>query len=110
MSKTVLRIAAGVVMAAVAGATLAAEPPRLAEGVKPQAGYEAPPTRYVVANPTPIYSDTSPYSTPTGNLDRVGQPVEALAKVQGWDWVLVGRNGVGVGYAPISLLKPAGTP
>jgi hypothetical protein len=94
--------------AASAQAPASAAAPRLADGVKRQAGYEAPPRRYVLATPTPIFTDTSPYSMPNGSLDQVGQPVEALAKVQGWEWILVGRNGVGVGYVPISLLTTTG--
>jgi len=36
-----------------------------------------------------------------------GDRVEALAKVKGYDWILVGKGGVGVGYVAISMLSPA---
>jgi hypothetical protein len=42
----------------------------------------------------------------TGELKR-GKCVEALAKVKGYDWFLVGKNGVGLGYVAISMLSSA---
>ena len=81
--------------------------PKLAPGVKAQAGYEASSERLVVANPTPIYSDIMSSSAQTGQLDRVGEPVNVLAKVKDWDWVLVGRDGTGIGYVPTDLLMSA---
>src|SRR5262252_2876124 len=80
-----------------------AENIRLADDVVPAPfGYESVTTRYVVAEPTPIY--VSPYVFPgtinNTNLPR-GAAVEVLAKVKDYDWVLVGRNGVGIGYLPI---------
>ncbi len=89
------------------GTPLAAAP-RLAPGVKPQAGYEAPTERLMVANPTPIFSDLDHTSAQTGRLDTVGAPVTVLAKVKGYDWLLVGKDGVGIGYVPRSLLTPRG--
>jgi len=32
--------------------------------------------------------------------------VDALAKAKDFDWILVGRNRVGVGYVPIERLTP----
>ena len=84
--------------------------PKLAQGVKPQAGYEQITERLVVANPTPIYSDILVTSPTTGELDKVGEPVNAIAKVKDWDWVLVGRDGVGIGYVSRDLLTTAKTP
>lgn len=81
--------------------------PRLAANVKPPpAPLVRPAERLVVANPTPIFSDLSETSTATGHLDRVGQPVQTIAEVKGWDWLLVGKDGVGIGYVPRSLLMP----
>jgi hypothetical protein len=80
--------------------------PKLAEGVKPQPAYESVSERLLVANPTPIFSDISPYSSPVGQLEKIGQPVDAIAQVKDWDWILVGRNGVGVGYVARDLLMP----
>jgi hypothetical protein len=97
---------------AIAGAAWAADIPadsvKLAPGVvRAMEGYESVTTTYVGANPTDIYSDHYFYNTKvTGALKR-GDKVDVLAKVKGWDWVLVGRNGTGVGYVAISMLSPA---
>jgi hypothetical protein len=66
-----------------------------------------PATTYIVANSTNVYSDHSLYDTTvTGELKR-GDHVEVLAKVKGWEWVLVGKDGTGIGYVSISMLSPA---
>jgi hypothetical protein len=78
----------------------------VAPGVVAASGYETPATSYIVANTTRIYSDLAVYGTNvTGELKR-GEKVEALAKVKGWEWLLVGRQGTGIGYVPISMLAP----
>jgi hypothetical protein len=81
---------------------------KLAPGVaKAAEGYEMPATTYIVANSTNVYSDHSLYDTTvTGELKR-GDHVEVLAKVKGWEWVLVGKDGTGIGYVSISMLSPA---
>jgi hypothetical protein len=77
------------------------------EVIKASEGYETPPANYVVANPTSIYSDHSFFNTQIkGELKR-GEKVEGLAKVKGWDWLLVGKGGTGIGYVSISMLAPA---
>src|ERR1043165_9957781 len=69
--------------------------------------YEAPATTYIVANGTNDYSDHSFTGTQvTGELKR-GDHIDVLAKVKGWDWVLVGKNGTGIGYVATSMLSPA---
>src|SRR6266853_386036 len=82
---------------------------RLANNVVPAPfGYEAVTTQYVVAEPTPLY--VSPYIYPgTVNKEQLkpGQTVDILAKAKTYDWVLVGKDGVGIGYIPISRLTPA---
>jgi hypothetical protein len=102
---------AGLVGAGISGVTgalaAAVADPKLAAGVSHTANLEAPPTQYIVANPTSVYSDHFIYGTKvTGQLDR-GQHVEALGKVPGYEWILVGKNGTGIGYVPISMLSPA---
>lgn len=52
-------------------------------------------------------------AAPTTNSARVGQlrageRFEALAQVRGSDWVLVGQNGVGVGYVHGGYVQPEG--
>ena len=62
----------------------------------------------VVAEPTPLY--ISPYIYPgtvTKEQLKPGQTVDILAKPKTYDWVLVGKDGIGIGYIPISRLTPA---
>jgi hypothetical protein len=80
--------------------------PQLPPNVKRAPGYEAVAGRLVAANPTPIFTDLNVASPPNGEL-KLGEPVQALAKVRGWDWILVGKDGKPVGYVPRALLKPA---
>jgi len=104
-----LALAATVSLAGAAWATdVPAGSIKLAPGVvKAMEGYETPPASYVDANPTDIYNDHYFYNTKvTGALKR-GDKVDVLAKVKGWDWVLVGRNGAGIGYVAISMLSPS---
>ena len=88
-------------------ADIAADGLKFASGVtKASEGYETPATTYVVANPTSVFNNHFYFdSKVTGELKR-GERVEALAKVKGYDWVLVGKNGMGIGYVPISMLAP----
>jgi uncharacterized protein YgiM (DUF1202 family) len=80
---------------------------QLAPGVAKAEGYETPSTTYIVANGSNVYSGHSFYDTKvTGELKR-GDHVDVLAKVKGWEWVLVGKNGTGIGYVSISMLSPA---
>jgi hypothetical protein len=94
------------------GAALAADIPaaqlKFSQGVnKTKQGYETPATTYIVANPTNVFSDHFYYgSKVTGELKR-GEKAEVLAKVKGYEWVLVGKNGTGIGYVPISMLSPS---
>ena len=108
-SAAAVAFAAGLLCTAGAwAADVSADSLKLAAGVvKAMEGYETPPTAYVVANPTDVFNDHYFYNTKvTGSLKR-GDKVDAMAKVKGWDWVLVGRNGTGIGYVAISMLSPA---
>jgi hypothetical protein len=96
---------AGFNTAAVA-ADVSADRLKLAPGVVKAEGYETPVATYIVANGTNVYSDHSFYDTKvTGELRR-GDHVDVLAKVKGWEWVLVGKGGTGIGYVSISMLSP----
>jgi len=77
--------------------------------IKASEGYETSPVQtYVVANPTSIFGNHFYYdSKVTGEL-KLGEKVQPLAKVKGYDWVLVGKNGQAMGYVPISMLAPEG--
>jgi len=109
----------GSVLALSAGLTVALLNAAFASDVSPEAlkfsagvtkaaeGFETPTTTYIVANPTSVFSDHSFFGTKvTGELKR-GEHIQALAKVKGYDWVLIGKNGTGIGYVPISMLSPA---
>ena len=78
----------------------------LADDVVPAPfGYESIASKYVVAEPTPLY--VSPYIYPGAVINtklQPGTPVDILAKAKGYDWILVGKNGIGIGYLPISRL------
>jgi hypothetical protein len=52
-------------------------------------------------------------AAPTTNSAKVGrlaagERFQALARVRGTDWILVGRDGVGVGYVRDDFTRPAG--
>ena len=104
----------GFMGAALLSVTLSAAPAnldnvRLGDDVVPAPfGYEAAPARYTVTETTPVY--VSPYIYP-GTVNpaklKVGEAVDVLAKVKGYDWILVAKNGIGVGYIPLSRLAPA---
>jgi hypothetical protein len=103
--------AGGVALGILAGhafaADISADTLKLAPGVmKAPEGFETPAAAYVVANPTNVFNNHFYYDTKvTGELKR-GEKVEALAKVKGYEWVLIGKNGTGIGYVPISMLAP----
>jgi hypothetical protein len=99
---------AGLLGGSAFAADVSADSLKLAPGVvTAKEGYETPPAMYIVANPTNVFSDHFYYGTNvTGALTR-GSAVDALAKVKTYDWVLVGKDGVGIGYVPISMLSPA---
>jgi hypothetical protein len=102
-------VAAALLSATALAATANFDNVRLGTDVVPAPfGYETAPARYTVAEETPIY--VSPYIYP-GTVDKTklkqGQAVDVLAKAKGYDWILVGKNGVGVGYIPLSRLTPA---
>jgi hypothetical protein len=100
-------VIAALLNTAVFAADVSPDSLKLAPGVVKAQGYETPGTNYIVANGTNIYSDHSFYGTKvTGELKR-GDHVDVLAKVKGWDWVLVGKDGNGIGYVSISMLSPA---
>jgi len=51
-------------------------------------------------------------AAPDGRSSRVGrlqggERFQAMARVRGTDWILVGRNGVGVGYVRGEFVRPA---
>jgi hypothetical protein len=107
---TVIGISAAIALSnsVAAAADISPDSLKLAPGVmKAAEGYETPPTTYIVANGTNVYSGHSFYDTKiTAELKR-GDHADVLAKVKGWEWVLVGKDGTGIGYVSISMLSPA---
>jgi uncharacterized protein YgiM (DUF1202 family) len=91
---------------AAAAADIPADSLKLAPGVAKAAGYETPATTYIVANSTNVYSGPSLVDTKVTGQLKHGDHVDVLAKVKGWDWVLLGKNGTGFGYVTISMLSP----
>jgi hypothetical protein len=84
-----------------------AAPPRLAAGVQPATDWAAPKTAYVVVNGTELFR-TPAYdpSQQTGETLKRGERPQILAEANQGLWLLVGRNGQGIGYASRSLLCP----
>ena len=108
MKTTMITLAAGLLLASAGLAAAADLTPKLAAKVKPAAaGYETTTEKLATSSPTPLFSDVNEQSDAVGQLDKAGEPVQVLAKVRGWDWYLVGKDGVGVGYVPRALLRPA---
>jgi hypothetical protein len=101
--------------AAVCAAMIAAMPAsaaadmRLAKDVAPAPfGYEAVTAKYVVVEETPLYVSTFTYLGKANDTTlKPGQAVNAIAKAKNYDWILVGQNGVGIGYVPLSNLALA---
>jgi hypothetical protein len=81
--------------------------PKIAAGVVKAPGYETLPSKsYIVANSTNIFTNHAVDGTDVTGQLKLGEKVEALAKVRGWIWILVGKEGTGIGYVPISMLAP----
>jgi hypothetical protein len=71
-------------------------------------GFEPAAGKYVTRKATDLY--ISPFvwaGKVVGVHLNAGQPVETLAKLRGYDWLLVGNKGEGIGYVPMSMLVPA---
>jgi hypothetical protein len=69
-------------------------------------GFEAAKGKYVTAKPTDVYISPFIWAGKVIGLHlNAGQPVEVLAKLKGYDWLLIGRGGEGIGYVPISALS-----
>lgn len=62
---------------------------------------------FVATDPVNLRGAPTVRSARVGAL-RPGERFQALARVRGTDWILVGRNGVGVGYVHDAYVRPAG--
>ena len=89
------------------GPVAAASPPPLAPGVQSAPDFTPTRTAYVVTNATPLYRSPA-YGTDntTGESLQRGARPQILGEANAGLYLLVGRAGQGVGYAPRSLLCP----
>lgn len=78
--------------------------PMLGKDVVPAPeGYDRPDGPYKAVRATDLY--ISPYiwaGKVSGIHVNAGQGITALGKPKGYDWLLVGKDGVGIGYLPMS--------
>lgn len=78
---------------------------RLASGVELAEGYDSAGGRYQARSVANLRGSPSTSAPIVGKL-RSGEVVDALARVRGSDWLLAGRDGVGVGYVANSVVRP----
>ncbi|MEO8114934.1 MAG: SH3 domain-containing protein [Phenylobacterium sp.] len=79
---------------------------RLSSAIRP-ASYRRVGETFVATTPVILRSAPTTGSGRVGSL-RAGERFQALAKVRGTDWILVGQDGVGVGYVHGAYAQPAG--
>jgi len=72
-------------------------------------GFVAVAQKYVTVRTTDLYISPFIWAGKVKNIHlAAGQPVEVLGQPKGYDdWLLVGRNGTGIGYVPRSDLTEA---
>jgi hypothetical protein len=71
-------------------------------------GYEAVTGKYVTAKPTDLYISPFVWAGKVMGVHlNAGAPVEVLARAKGYDWLIVGKNGMPLGYIPSAALSPA---
>ncbi len=83
---------------------ISAQSLRLGRGVSRANAYESVPGLYTMRSTGNLRAGPSPQTRRLGRVSR-GSQVEALARVQGTPWILVGRNGQGIGYVSDTLLQ-----
>lgn len=81
---------------------------RLASGVQ-IADYEAGAGQYLAPGQVNLRSAPSTSGRVVGTL-RANERFDALARVRGQPWILVGRGGQGVGYVSETVVRPVGAP
>ena len=106
--QTQLSVAAAAGLLAVGAAPVPARAaPVLAPGVEPAADLTLSSTQYVVANDTPVYRAARYDPTQmTGQSLTRGERPRILGEANMGLYLLVGRDGKGIGYVPRSLLCP----
>ncbi len=105
-TRALIALAAVAVLAA-APAALAQGAPPLAPGVQPARDITPTTTRYVVTNGTAVYRAPGYFPDQTTGLElKRGEHPQILGAADMDLYLLVGRDGKGVGYVPRSLLCP----
>lgn len=92
--------------AALAAQTVEIRMPLPGDLVPAPFGYEAVTGNYAVAHTTDVY--ISPYlwaGKVLGVEIPANQPIQVLAKVKDFNWLLVGSRGVPLGYVPLSAVS-----
>ena len=102
-----LCVLAGLAAAAAPSVVEAASAPPLAPGVQSAQDFTPSAKAYVVMNTTPLYrSPAYGADNTTGESLARGARPQVLGEANAGLYVLVGRAGQGIGYAPRSLLCP----
>jgi hypothetical protein len=71
-------------------------------------GFVAVGPKYVTTRATDLYISPFVWAGKVKDIHlAAGQAVEVLGQAKGYDWLLIGRNGTGVGYLPRSVLAEA---
>ena len=71
-------------------------------------GFEAVAGNYLALRATDVYISPFIWAGKVAGLHlNAGQRVEVLAKLKGYDWLLIGNRGEGIGYVPLAALAPA---
>lgn len=78
---------------------------RLAPGVDLAEGYDSAGGRYQARSAANLRGGPSTSTAVVGKL-RKGEQIDSLARVHGSNWLLAGRDGVGIGYVAGSLVSP----
>jgi uncharacterized protein YgiM (DUF1202 family) len=112
---------AGVALGAAAGSAIGCEAQKSSArnaGTYTQGGYRlysnvSPASYRKIGDTFVAESGVNLRAGPTTNSGKVGrlqagERFQALAEVRGSDWILVGQNGVGVGYVRGDFVRPAG--
>jgi hypothetical protein len=98
---------AGLCALAAPGSVDAANLPPLAPGIQPAQDFSPTHSAYVVTNATPLYHSPAYGSdNTTGESLQRGARPQILGEANAGLYLLVGRAGQGIGYAPRSLLCP----
>lgn len=81
---------------------------RVARNVQLQTQLETSPANVYTARSTANLRAGPSTSTAVVGKLRAGEQLDGLARVRGQNWILVGRNGTGIGYVSESVVRPVG--